>query len=415
MSKKSRAGRGNVHVTPFMPGQRLNPGGLSDWQQHTSDFGRYAADEFSDAGSSLPHDWLTGDLGSESPLDYDLPTLSYVPAVAHPRQATPPVEVPPEHLYAYEVEDLLEFTAEEILTAWKFRSQCCGSIEAASELFALHRVLTGEDDSYAGPTAYLDHAEVREIFATAPIDGAVQDKDLDEALPDGPTSYSAVAPAMSSGLNLSEVRDLDIEGLKTAWANRPDSFSSLEAAAETLAILRSLNTTEPERPSFIRMMRHELIVELEDALPLEIKVAVPAPAVELALLNVDRRTIRTQASVVRPGQGNFRARLLERYGSQCCITGCKVDTLLEAAHIIPYRGDQSDDVSNGLLLRVDLHRLFDAHLVSINPATLAVEVASTVDDAGYQSLNGVRPFAFSPKPRVLFLEAHFRTFLTRPR
>lgn len=57
--------------------------------------------------------------------------------------------------------------------------------------------------------------------------------------------------------------------------------------------------------------------------------------------------------------------MLERYGAECCITGCTVDTLLEAAHIIPYRGDQTNDVTNGLLLRVDLHRLFDAHLLSM--------------------------------------------------
>lgn len=129
------------------------------------------------------------------------------------------------------------------------------------------------------------------------------------------------------------------------------------------------------------------------------------------MLKVDRRTVRTQVSVIRPGQANFRGTMFARYGGECCISGCRVDTLLEAAHIIPYRGDQTDDVRNGLLLRVDLHRLFDAHLITINPVTLRVEVANSVDDAEYQALNGKRMFVFSPKPRILFLESHFLKFV----
>jgi len=49
--------------------------------------------------------------------------------------------------------------------------------------------------------------------------------------------------------------------------------------------------------------------------------------------------------------------VLARYGGECCINGCNFAALVETAHIIPYREDLSDDVSNGLLLRVDLHRL----------------------------------------------------------
>ena len=44
--------------------------------------------------------------------------------------------------------------------------------------------------------------------------------------------------------------------------------------------------------------------------------------------------------------------MLARYGGECCVSGYRVDTLHEAAHIIPYRGNQSDDATNGLLLDV---------------------------------------------------------------
>jgi predicted restriction endonuclease len=110
---------------------------------------------------------------------------------------------------------------------------------------------------------------------------------------------------------------------------------------------------------------------------------------------------------------SFRAAMMDRYGGQCVITGCKIDTLLEAAHIMPYRGNQSDDELNGLLLRVDIHRLFDAHLISINPFTLSVELAGCLNDEAYQAIEGKRLFVFSPKPRALFLEAHYQLFTNK--
>ncbi|MCT8164072.1 HNH endonuclease [Pseudomonas sp. 165] len=332
--------------------------------------------------------------------------------------AGPPLLEAPRHLYALEVGDLADFTTDDVLLAWSFRDQCCGSIEVASELYALYRVLNGDDEIYAGPAAYMVDPAVLAMFAVPGIEEqAVQGSSSTpsagnerEILPgDGDTQDQ---PA---GLTLADVRTLTAEPLRAAWANRPESFASLEAAAETLAILRSLNSADPMKPTFHSMMDHDLVQDLLDTLPLELSQAAPAPAVELEYLRADQRQVRSQATVVRPRQGNFRASLLQRYGGACCITGCKVDTLLEAAHIIPYRGDQTDDASNGLLLRVDLHRLFDAHLVTINPGTFTVEVASAIQDAEYRAYHGKTLFTFSPKPRVLFLETHYAAFVKAAR
>lgn len=321
-----------------------------------------------------------------------------------------PVEAP-RHLYILDVDDLLDFTEADIFAAWDFRAQTCGSIEAAAELYALYRVLNGADDFYAGSTAYLEHSDVVAIFGTAKggaeaaiqVDGSLTDVSNDLDIP--------IESEPATGLTLEDVRKLSSAELKVAWGNRPDSFASLEAAAETLATLRAVTSKEFALPNYRRLMDHALIRDLEDSLPLESAQApAPSPTVELELLRIDRRTVRTQVSVVRPGQGNFRATMMARYGAQCVFTGCKIDTLLEAAHIIPYRGDQSDDELNGLLLRVDIHRLFDAHLISINPLTLTVELASSLSDETYQVLKGKRLFAFSPKPRDLFLEAHYELF-----
>lgn len=328
------------------------------------------------------------------------------------RQPQPQLAEAPLHLYALDVDDLLDFTEADIFAAWDLRVQTCGSREAAAELYALYRVLEGIDEFYAGSTAYLEHPDVVAIFVAAET-GAGTDVQIDGSAKCVPGDSEVLTETQSAdGLTLWDIRKLSLAELKLAWANRPDSFASLEAAAETLAALRAVNSQEFGTPNYRQLMGHALIQELEYSLPLEgARVPIPSPAVELELLNTDRRAVRIQASVVRQGQGNFRAAMLERYGAQCVITGCRIDTLLEAAHIIPYRGDQSHDELNGLLLRVDIHRLFDAHLISINPKTLTVELACALSDETYQDLQGKRLFVFSPKPRVLYLEVHHRQFM----
>jgi putative restriction endonuclease len=74
--------------------------------------------------------------------------------------------------------------------------------------------------------------------------------------------------------------------------------------------------------------------------------------------------------VVRPRlhQGGFRARLFEAYGKRCALTGESTLPALDAAHIIPFAEDHgTHEVTNGLLLRADFHRLFDNGLVTIEP------------------------------------------------
>ena len=74
----------------------------------------------------------------------------------------------------------------------------------------------------------------------------------------------------------------------------------------------------------------------------------------------------------RPGQNEFRDTLINLYGCKCLISGCDIEEALEAAHIIPFNGLHSHHLANGLLLRVDLHRLFDNHLLTIHPGTRKV-------------------------------------------
>lgn len=69
--------------------------------------------------------------------------------------------------------------------------------------------------------------------------------------------------------------------------------------------------------------------------------------------------------VPRLGQGAFRVAVTEAYGRQCAITKGKVLPALDAAHIKPY-GEGGEHVkSNGILLRKDIHSVFDAGYVTI--------------------------------------------------
>ncbi len=72
---------------------------------------------------------------------------------------------------------------------------------------------------------------------------------------------------------------------------------------------------------------------------------------------------------VREEQPKFREKILKKYNGTCVVTGCNILAILDAAHIlsVEYGGDYKPN--NGLLLRADLHRLFDANLMAIDPAT----------------------------------------------
>lgn len=75
------------------------------------------------------------------------------------------------------------------------------------------------------------------------------------------------------------------------------------------------------------------------------------------------------AQLVRPrlGQGSFRVAVTGAYAGACAVTGEHSLPVLEAAHIRPYAASGTHEVENGLLLRADIHRLFDAGYVTITP------------------------------------------------
>jgi hypothetical protein len=112
-------------------------------------------------------------------------------------------------------------------------------------------------------------------------------------------------------------------------------------------------------------------------------------AEELKTLQDSDRSVAGHRNTARPGQAEFREALRQRYGDRCMITGCSLVEIVEAAHIVPYRMNSDHHPANGLLLRADLHALFDLHLLGIDPETLRVSVHPEAKQAGYADLDGV--------------------------
>ena len=106
---------------------------------------------------------------------------------------------------------------------------------------------------------------------------------------------------------------------------------------------------------------------------------------------VDDRDARRRilaAIVRRYGSERFREALFNAYQGRCAISGCNVPNALEAAHIKPYNGPNTNHVTNGLLLRADIHTLFDLNLVGVEPSSLRFSIAPALLSSEYQKYYG---------------------------
>lgn len=130
----------------------------------------------------------------------------------------------------------------------------------------------------------------------------------------------------------------------------------------------------------------------------------------------DARARVLRAVVQRRGQQKFRMTLIAAYGGRCAITGCPVAPLLEAAHITPYLGPDTNTITNGLLLRADLHTLWDLGLLAVDPDTHRVWVSPDIDDATYRSLAGAPlrlPSHPAQRPSIAALQQQWRLAHTK--
>ncbi|MEE1787722.1 HNH endonuclease signature motif containing protein [Streptomyces sp. SP17BM10] len=92
---------------------------------------------------------------------------------------------------------------------------------------------------------------------------------------------------------------------------------------------------------------------------------------------------------VRKGQPAFRAALLDQFGEVCAFTGPMPAFVLEAAHLYSYAANGKHHPDGGLLLRRDVHRLFDLGQIAIDPHSLTLDVSPRARAyADYDKLHG---------------------------
>ena len=120
--------------------------------------------------------------------------------------------------------------------------------------------------------------------------------------------------------------------------------------------------------------------------------------------------------IIKPriGQGAFKVLITDAYQRRCAITGEKTLPVLEVAHIKPYSLEGPHAINNGLLLRRDLHTLFDRGYITIN-SQMTVEVSHRIkEDFGngkeYYSHHGRKLITLPQKidhiPNPQYLEWH---------
>ncbi|MBM7843158.1 HNH endonuclease [Herpetosiphon giganteus] len=102
---------------------------------------------------------------------------------------------------------------------------------------------------------------------------------------------------------------------------------------------------------------------------------------------IDLRKKAIKNITIRQGQPEFRKKLIEVFDGKCVITECKFLPILEAAHILPYKGIHTNILSNGLLLRSDIHNLFDQGYIYIDYESLKVHIAIELYKSEYNQMH----------------------------
>lgn len=219
--------------------------------------------------------------------------------------------------------------------------------------------------------------------------------------------------------SFAEVPDeVPIELIKAA-ASRPSDQLSIEEI-DLASLERSLSGDYRRTRAILASFFHADPVDPDDAAedaPISDGTEESQIQQPYAKSSADTRESVLRSIRQRRGQRKFRDALMKRYASRCVVTDCALADVLEAAHIWPYRGEGDNHPENGLLLRADVHTLFDLDLLAINPETLVIELAPVLMQTdAYAALQGralnvsagTRP---APEPLVnrwtVFRRLHF--------
>ena len=111
----------------------------------------------------------------------------------------------------------------------------------------------------------------------------------------------------------------------------------------------------------------------------------------------------------RRGGKKFRNSLIEAYSARCAMTGCITLESLQAAHIKPYMGVETNHIQNGMLLRSDIHDLFDCRKIAVDTNNWKWVVHPSITDPTYRMYHGSTlylPVEKDKKPSKMALDEH---------
>ncbi|MFD6351874.1 HNH endonuclease [Nocardia tengchongensis] len=148
----------------------------------------------------------------------------------------------------------------------------------------------------------------------------------------------------------------------------------------------------------------------------EFAAAVRVAASGDPLLMVDRTAAQVRGGHdirpvrVRLGQAGFRAELLRRYGASCAFSGPLPAPALEACHLYSYAEVGRHDPHGGILLRRDLHSLFDRGLIAVDNSD-TIDVAPEIRSYPLYADLHERQFGITPSPKQRnWLSMHWYEF-----
>ena len=312
----------------------------------------------------------------------------------------------------------LEFLLKQEVSAARLRSLIIEpNQDRATHLLTVHsnRWPVSEDERLG---AAAETAAGQRVRMRWPLQGPATALNAEDlvflCVADSPTpgivARGRVAGGPSAGQKSERVRNRDqaIEVEWAEWLGPEDALVSDDLRTlipgrldEATTSLARLSDDDAHRIGAAwRSHVHATRAETTDTSPTE---RDPGAAAELP----GGRSIRTVRA--RVGQRRFRDLLLRRFGAACAITGPHPVEVLEAAHLYSFADTEFHDPFGGLLLRRDVHRLFDSGLICVDPRTLTVDVDPTIRPyPTYQSLHGSPMLADLPSATVDWLELHWR-------
>ncbi|GLZ33935.1 hypothetical protein Lesp02_61230 [Lentzea sp. NBRC 105346] len=205
--------------------------------------------------------------------------------------------------------------------------------------------------------------------------------------------YGGTWRALDGAITAEELKQACTDGA-VQNAIRPLDVGKLEAMLERVAVQLPPELTETSTTAKVESTRRKVTDQDEPATSdqdSDGRTDGQAPT-------GGRREVRTKARI---GQKPFRKELIKRYGHVCAVTGRAPAEVLQAAHLRDFAEHESHNLDEGVLLRADVHLLFDNNLLAVDPTTWKVVLApSLADYPDYTKLNGA-DFAKGPCPKAI--------------